>query len=163
MKPSILPLALLLTLSPGLASCNADDPALPPQTEQPTPPGEPNDSPPMSNRLHLRIGSTTFGLTLENGAPAAALKAMFPLTINMAEMGGNEKYYYLPHNLPTASFNPGTVRTGDLMLYGSSCLVLFYETASTSYSYTRLGRVDNPSALASALGPGSVALTFELQ
>ena len=64
--------------------------------------------------------------------------------------------------VPTASSNPGRIQTGDLMLYGSSCVVLFYKTFSTSYSYTRLGRVDNPVGLASALGSGNVTATFEL-
>ena len=84
------------------------------------------------------------------------------MTVSMREMNGNEKYYYLPDNLPTAASNPGTIQVGDLMLYGSDCVVLFYETFQTSYSYTRLGRLDNPSELAASLGSGSVNVTFEL-
>ena len=48
------------------------------------------------------------------------------------------------------------IHAGDLKLYGSSCLVLFYESFSTSYSYTSLGYVENPEGLAEALGTGSV-------
>ena len=117
----------------------------------------------MSNNLKITVGSASFNATLENNAAATAFKALLPMTINMSELNGNEKYFYLSGNLPTASSNPGTIRTGDLMLYSGSCLVLFYETFSTSYSYTRLGRVNNPSELASALGSGSVTVTFELQ
>lgn len=84
------------------------------------------------------------------------------MTVLMSEMNGNEKYCYLSGNLPTAASNPGTIRAGDLMLYGSNCVVLFYETFQTSYSYTRIGRADNPSGLAAALGSGNVTITFEL-
>ena len=83
------------------------------------------------------------------------------MTVQMRELNGNEKYYYLSSSLPTAASNPGTIRAGDLMLFGSDCLVLFYETFAASYAYTPLGRLDNPAGLAAALGPGSVALTFE--
>ena len=47
------------------------------------------------------------------------------------------------------------------MLFGSDCLVLFYESFSSSYSYTRLGSVDDPSGLAAVLGQGSVEVTFQ--
>lgn len=154
-----------LTLPIGLASCSADEPIQ--ETEQPVPPvdtgNDNNDNAPMNNNFKITVGSTKFDVTLSDNATATAFKALLPMTVNMSEMNGNEKYYYLSGNLPTAATNPGTIQAGDLMLYGASCLVLFYETFRTSYSYTRLGRVDNPSGLAVALGTGNVTVTFELQ
>jgi hypothetical protein len=85
---------------------------------------------------------------------------MLPLTINMTELHGNEKYYDLPKSLPTNSSNPGTIKNGDLMLYGSKTLVLFYKTFSTSYRYTKLGSIDDVTGLASALGSGNVTVTL---
>lgn len=166
---------MAMTVLVTLTSCSTDGPVpVPPETEQPAPPANPdesgdddtnnpNDNNPMSNNLKISVGSASFNATLENNATVTAFKALLPMTVNMSEMNGNEKYYYLPENLPTASSNPGTIQNGDLMLYGSSCLVLFYESFRTSYSYTRLGRVENPSGLASALGRGSATVTFELQ
>lgn len=170
MKYYMITALMLLLVSVGLTSCSTDDPisALP-DTEQPAPPANPDqpgndeDNNTMSNNLKISVGPASFNVTLENNATVAAFKVLLPMTVNMSEMNGNEKYYYLPENLPATSSNPGTIRTGDLMLYGSSCIVLFYKAFSTSYSYTPLGRVNNPSGLASALGSGSATVTFELQ
>lgn len=48
------------------------------------------------------------------------------------------------------------------MLYGSSCLVLFYDSFSTSYSYTPIGHIDDADGLAEALGKGGVTVSFQV-
>jgi hypothetical protein len=116
-----------------------------------------------SMMLKVIVGSNTFNATVYNGATATAFKAKLPLTINMVELNGNEKYFDLPNNLPSNASNPGNVQAGDLMLYGSNTLVLFYRSFATSYSYTPLGRIDNSSGLTAALGSGNVTVTFALQ
>src|SRR3954470_9159883 len=116
-----------------------------------------------SAKLKITIGSNTFNATIYNNATATAFKTKLPLTINMTELNGNEKYFDLPDNLPANASNPGTIQNGDLMLYGSKTLVLFYKSFSTSYNYTRLGRIDNPSGLAVALGSGNITVKFELE
>ena len=67
----------------------------------------------------------------------------------------------LPTALPTSTVTPGTIFAGDLMLWGNSCLVLFYETFSSPYSYTRIGKIDKPSGLSAAVGDRNITVTFE--
>lgn len=116
-----------------------------------------------SMKLKITIGGNTFNATVYNNATATVFKTKLPMTITMTELNGNEKLFDLPGNLPTNASNPGTIQTGDLMLYGSKTIVLFYKTFSTSYNYTKLARIDNPTGLADALGSGNVTVTFELQ
>ena len=112
--------------------------------------------------MHITVGNKQFTVTLEKNASTDALLEMLPLTLNMSELNGNEKYFYLDSDLPTNASRPSGIHAGDLMLYGSSCLVLFYESFSTSYSYTPLGHIEDVTGLAEALGNGSVTVTFEI-
>lgn len=115
------------------------------------------------NQMKIIVGSTTYIVSLENNPSARALKAMLPITLDMKELNGNEKYSDLPASLPVDPANPGTIRSGDLMLYGDRVLVLFYETFSTSYRYTKLGRIETAAGLAAAVGAGEVKIALELE
>jgi hypothetical protein len=117
----------------------------------------------IGNKMKIKIGNSTFTATLYDDATATAFKSLLPLTVNIIELNGNEKYFDLPHSLPTNAVNPGGIQKGDLMLYGSSTLVLFYKTFSTSYNYTNLGRIDDVTGLVAALGSGNVSVTFEFE
>lgn len=168
---------LLFCTLPTLAACSDDGPEDIPTQDEPTVPVPPagnddeekeentenTDTIPMDTmdrNITLTIHGTSFAVTLEDNEAARAFAARLPLTLDMSELNGNEKYFYLDGSLPTASYRPGTIQTGDLMLYGSSCVVLFYQTFTSGYSYTRLGRVTNPEGLAAALGSGDVRVSF---
>ena len=110
--------------------------------------------------ISLKINGEIFNVTLEDNDAARALKKMLPLELNMNELNGNEKYFYLDENLPSNSERVGQIHAGDLMLYGTDCVVLFYKDFSTSYSYTRLGTLDNSDGLAEILGTGNVNVAF---
>lgn len=122
-----------------------------------------NNTNPTGSKMKIKISNSTFTATLYENATATAFKSMLPLTVNMVELNSNEKYVDLPRSLPTRAANPGTIQNGDLMLYGSSTLVLFYKSFSTSYSYTKLGRIDDVTGLVAALSTGNVSVTFELE
>jgi len=122
-----------------------------------------NNTNPTGSKMKIKIGNSTFTATLYDNATVTAFKSLLPMSVNMVELNGNEKYVDLPSSLPTNASNPGTIQNGDLMLYGSSTLVLFYKTFSTSYSYTKLGRIDDVSGLAAALGSANVDVSIEIE
>lgn len=108
------------------------------------------------------MGIKVFAATLSDNASAQALLAHLPLKVAMLELNGNEKYVNLTVKLPTDPKRVGRIEAGDLMLYGSDCLVLFYKSFDTSYSYTKLGHLEDASGLADALGSGSVQVTVSV-
>jgi hypothetical protein len=115
----------------------------------------------MGNTILIRIGDKVFAATLSDNATATAFNKLLPLSLTMTELNGNEKLARLPGTMPGRASTPHSIQTGDLMLYGPSTLVLFYESFSTTYSYTKIGRIDDPAGLEAALGSGNVAVTFE--
>jgi hypothetical protein len=159
----ILLFGLFFTI--GSMACKTDEPGIPnPSVEN----NNENTTDTMSNQLKIKIGEQTFHATLLDNATVTAFKARLPLTISMSELNGNEKLYNFPSSLPTNASNPRTINTGDLMIYSSNVLVLFYKSFPTSYSYTRLGKIVDPVGLeaalaASASGAGNVTVTFELE
>jgi hypothetical protein len=107
----------------------------------------------------VSAGGKSFTAKVEDSETGRAFVAKLPLTLSMTELNGNEKYCY-GVSLPTASRYYSTIEAGDLMLYGSNCVVLFYGAAG-GYSYTRIGRLTSTAGLASALGTGSASVTFD--
>jgi len=113
-----------------------------------------------SNTMTISINGKSFNAELDDSPTAEAFRNSLPMTLDMSELNGNEKYYYLDSSLPTNASKPGTINTGDIMLYGNNCVVVFYKTFSTPYSYTRIGRITDTSGLEDAVGSGDVEITF---
>lgn len=109
------------------------------------------------NSMKAIINNKEYIITLEDNETAKSFVSMLPQELNMSELNGNEKYIYLDKNLPTNSSNPGRINVGDVMLYGNNCLVIFYKSFDTSYSYTRIGHIDNLPDL----GSESITIKFE--
>ena len=110
--------------------------------------------------MWMTVGDRRFAVTLADSPAARAFATLLPLTLDMADLNRNEKHAELPMALPASASRIGTIRNGDLMLYGSTTLVVFYLTFDSSYSYTRLGRVDKPDDLAKALGERTARIRF---
>ena len=112
--------------------------------------------------MRVIVGGKTFPATLADNNTAEDFMALLPLTIDMAELNGNEKYYYMDYNFTVDASVPNMIHAGDIMLYGRNCIVLFYKTFATSYPYTRIGAIDDPTGLPEALGSGQATVRFEL-
>ncbi len=113
--------------------------------------------------MKLWIDGMAFPCVLEKNETAQAFAALLPMELQMTELNGNEKYHYLMSPLPSAPERIGRIEAGDIMLFGNDCVVLFYQSFETPYSYTRIGRVIGGDALADRLGGGDAAVCFELQ
>ena len=112
-------------------------------------------------KINLNINNKKFTATLNNNETVKKLVSKLPLTLNMQDLNSNEKYKYLDFNLPTNSNKVNRINAGDIKLFGNNCLVIFYESFNTSYSYTNLGEIDNVDEFVSELGSGNVTITLE--
>ncbi len=111
-------------------------------------------------RMWMTVGERRFAITLADNAAARAFAARLPLTLEMTDLNGNEKYADLSESLPMDAHRPGTIHHGDLMLYGPNTIVVFYDTFRSSYAYTRLGRINAASGIAEVVGRRTIRITF---
>jgi hypothetical protein len=119
-------------------------------------------SSPQTIELNITIGDEVFSARLYDNQTTRALIEKLPLSIDMEDLHRNEKFYYFSEKLPTESEIPGNINAGDIMLYGDNCLVLFYESISSSFSYTRLGYIEDVEKFAQAVGDGDIRVSFDL-
>ena len=93
--------------------------------------------------MKVYINDKEYKLNLYDNETSSSLIKLFPIEVTMKNLNENEVYVYLDEEFPTNSSNPKTINAGDAMLYGDNCLVIFYKTFNTSYSYTKIGHIDN--------------------
>ena len=93
--------------------------------------------------IKVIINDIEYNINLEENETTKEFIKMLPQEYTMNELNGNEKYTYLDKSLPTDSYNPNQINKGDIMLFGDNCLVIFYKTFNTNYSYTKIGHIDN--------------------
>lgn len=114
-------------------------------------------------KMTLQIGNSTFTATLEDNAAVDAFVEMMsdaPVIIQMSDYSGFEKVGSLGTSLP-ADDSRTTTYAGDIVLYNENQIVIFY--GSNSWSYTRIGKIDDLSGWEDALGNGDITVTFSLE
>lgn len=116
-----------------------------------------------TKNMKVQVGDEVFSAVLEENKAAAAFEEMLedgPIVLQMREYSGFEKVGNLGTSLP-ASNKQTTTKAGDIVLYNGNQIVIFY--GSNSWSYTRLGHIDNLTGWEEALGSGDVTVTFSLE
>lgn len=112
--------------------------------------------------INVQVGDVVFSATLEENEAVTAFVEMMqenPIVIQMSDYSGFEKVGSLGVNLP-ASNSQITTQAGDIVLYNGNQIVIFY--GSNSWSYTRLGHIDDLTGWEEALGSGDVTVTFSV-
>ena len=150
-------LSCIFTLSVFLTGCGPEtNEAATTQAEESEKEGD------ITMKMHVQIGDKIFTATLENNAAVDAFIEMMgtePVVIQMHDYAGFEKVGPLGASLPTSDVHT-TTQAGDIVLYNGNQIVIFY--GPKSWSYTRLGKIDDLSGWEEALGSGDVTVTFSI-
>lgn len=96
----------------------------------------------MEQKLYITIDSSTMPVTLVDNTATRELVAALQqgdITYEAHDYGGFEKVGALGRSL-TASDTQITTQAGDVILYNSNNIVLFY--GSNTWSYTRIGSME---------------------
>ena len=166
----IIGLVLICTLAGcGKNTSNSTEPSNPstqePSTTTPadTTPDTTTEDDTMNKTLILKINNTEVEVFWLDNDSVKALKQLAKngLTIDLEMYGNMEQFGSLGSTLPSSDANL-TATAGDIMLYQSNKIVLFY--GSNTYSYTKLGHINlSKSELTELLGDENVTITLTLK
>ena len=161
--------ALLMALTAGCGAGTGDAGASPEAVSENEQPSAAPDSQETSGeessemKINVQIGEYTFTAALADNAAARAFAELLSdgaLTLSLSDYGGFEKVGPIGAELP-ADNRRMTTKSGDIVLYSGDQLVLFY--GSNTWSYTRLGRIEDLSGWEEALGAGAVTVTLTME
>lgn len=171
-KRSLFPLVLLFIFMILLTSCGkSTNSSTPSNTDEPsttiTTPSDDNqttkEDESTNMKLTLKIDGIEVDVIWADNDSVRALKnlAKDGLTINMSKYGGFEQVGSIGSTLPSADTRI-TTNPGDIVLYSSNQIVLFYD--SNTWSYTKLGHINlSKSELVELLGEvDSITITLNL-
>lgn len=82
-------------------------------------------------RLTVTVGDKVFTASLSDNKAVHVLKGKLPRTIEMKDLHANEKCYGFEDSFPTNHRSVGSIDTGDIMLFGSDTIVIFYKSFRT--------------------------------
>ncbi|MCH5276110.1 MAG: hypothetical protein J1E65_09725 [Lachnospiraceae bacterium] len=160
MKQYFWTAAVVLSMALTLTSCGSKkeiEKAYDNESASETETGELTDM-----KMNVQIGDYNFTATLENNEAVEELLDMMkegPVTIQMDDYSGFEKVGPLGRSLTTNN-RQTTTAVGDIVLYNGNNIVMFY--GSNSWSYTRIGKIDDLTDWEKALGSGSITAVFSL-
>ncbi len=125
---------------------------------------EPKEEAPYANKaIELKIGNTIVDVNWLDNDSVKALKELAKdgLTINMSMYGNFEQVGSLGKCIASSDASL-TTSPGDIVLYSSNQIVLFYD--SNTWSYTKLGHINlSKSELIDLLGDEDVVITMDLK
>ena len=114
-------------------------------------------------KMNVQIGDQSFIATLEDNTAVREFIDMMkeaPVSIDMSDYSGFEKVGSLGRSLTTDN-RQTTTGAGDIVLYNGDNIVMFY--GSNSWSYTRIGHIDDLTGWEEALGDGSITAVFSVE
>lgn len=114
-------------------------------------------------KMVVAVNGRDFMATLEENSAVEALVEMLEdgsVTLSLHDYAGFEKVGALGRSLPTSD-SETTTQSGDIVLYQGNQIVLFY--GANSWSYTRLGHIDDLNGWNDVLGSGDVTVELSME
>ena len=112
-------------------------------------------------QYYIKLNGKEFEFEFKDTEVANQIKSKLPFTVKMTNLNGNEVYYqFSGESFTTNHKSVGTINMGDIYLYQSNFLVLFYKTFTTSYSYTEIGKLKDATGLDTIIGSSDIEVEW---